>query len=221
MNLLIVGFNRSFSHCWPSIQEKWLPHTDKVFYCVSRTKNAIKNERSGEDGQGEWDLGIDASAGLYLDQAYVDEQCAKTYKIALNAGVWQRWTPETLHNLVRYLYVISRAAWFVPAERTAVIRCDMLHHDDIDPGAGNIFPAWHNWAGLNDRVAILEPDALQAYLRRYDRVKEYIGKGNQLHSERFLKWAMGDFHYTKVDGMKASRVRVGGKVKEEKFERGR
>lgn len=221
MNLLIVGFNRSFSHCWPSIQEKWMPHVDKVFYSISRTNKPIANERSGEEGLPEWDLGIDAAAGLYLDQEYVDSQVAKTFSTALNAGVWQRWTPETLRNLVRYLYTISRAASFIPQERTAVIRCDLLHHDDIETGEGNIFPAWHNWVGLNDRVAILEADALQAYLLRYNRIKEYIGKGNQLHSERFLKWAMSDYKITKVDGMRASRVRIGGKVKNEDFGKGR
>ena len=216
MNLLIVGFNRSFSYCKPSVEEKWLPHVDKVSFCVSRTKDLVVSDRAGENGHGEWDLGM--GEGIYLDQAWVDRQIEPMFQTALSAGLYPKWSEPTLKNLVRYLYVLAQAP--IPTERTAIIRCDLIHHDDIDPLAGNIFPLWHCWAGLNDRLAILEPDAAETYLQRFHQIPEYC-KREPLHAERFLKWVMRGHRYHKVNGMRASRVRIGGEIKKEKFERGR
>jgi hypothetical protein len=216
MNLLIVGFNRSFSYCKQSVIDKWLPHADKVFFCVSRTKDFVVSDRAGEKGFPEWEIGL--GEGIYLDQADVDQAIEPMFQVALKAGLYPKWSKDTLKNLVRYLYVLSQAK--VPDERTAVIRCDLIHHDNIDPLSGNVFPQWHCWAGLNDRVAILEPDALKTYLNRYHQIPAYC-KDNPLHSERFLKWVMRGHKYHKVNGMKASRVRIGGIIKKEKFERGR
>jgi hypothetical protein len=216
MNLLIVGFNRSFSYCRLSIEEKWLPHVSNVYFCVSRSKELIVSERAGESGYGEQEITL--GTGKYLDQSAVDSATEPMLKVALKAGLYPKWTDDTLKNLIRYLYVLSQAE--IPNERTAIIRCDLIHHEDIDPLTGNIFPLWHCWGGLNDRLAILEPPALEAYLQRYHQIPQYC-KTEPLHAERFLKWVMRPFRYNKVNGMKASRVRIGGVIKAEKFDRGR
>lgn len=74
-------------------------------------------------------------------------------------------------------------------------------------------PYWHQWSGLNDRIAAGRPRAAAAFADRIDYAMAYA-RGTFLRSESFLKWVMCDTHRFDLAFLeaKAQRVRANGDV---------
>ncbi|MBB5685750.1 hypothetical protein [Sphingobium boeckii] len=53
-----------------------------------------------------------------------------------------------------------------------------------------ITPDWHQWNGLNDRIAIATPQAAAAYLNRIDLLDDYAATHTHFQSEHLLKFAI-------------------------------
>ena len=80
-----------------------------------------------------------------------------------------------------------------------------------------LVPDWQAWQGFNDRLAFVQgAAAIRAYGLRADRIAEFCGLGHPLHSERFLRFAMGGCQVCQVP-IHASRVRSTGGVVLEDF----
>lgn len=76
-------------------------------------------------------------------------------------------------------------------------------------------PDWHQWNGLNDRIAIATPRAASAYLNRIDLLKDYAAANTHFQSEHLLQFAV-ERAGLKNGGtwVRANRVRANGEEEE-------
>jgi hypothetical protein len=106
------------------------------------------------------------------------------------------------------------------------LRPDLIYLDDIDlraitsgfQGSGNIaLPAWHDWGGFNDRLALADAAAARHYAARLDLVPEYCAT-TVFHPESFLAHAL-EQGGCRVGALpvKAKRVRADGAIVQEDF----
>jgi hypothetical protein len=108
------------------------------------------------------------------------------------------------------------------------LRPDLLYHNDIS----NVFekfslerkyniltPSWHRWGGgLNDRFAITDSIGSRVYGERINFVEDFIASHGAIHSESLLNYVVkkSRLMHSFFD-LKASRVRLGGVIKDEDF----
>lgn len=197
------------------------------------TQTAISNVRSGEVG----DLDPEEYRLLALDGVELEAPggCLGLYPMAEMQAKGDIWRDDfaSFRNLVHQLHSLKRATLLAEAFQPDVVifaRPDLLYHDsmaeplDFLARAHRQFvlvPDWSEWFGMNDRFALAKgPGAVAAYGRRADRMGEYCARGKRLHSERFLKYALGDQRVRKVH-LRASRVRSNGLQVLEDFTPGR
>jgi hypothetical protein len=83
-----------------------------------------------------------------------------------------------------------------------------------------LVPDWSQWRGCNDRFAIAKQDGAIAYGYRVARLAEYSAFDRPVHSEKFLKFALGDLPLGTF-ALRASRVRSNGMMEVEDFSPGR
>lgn len=197
------------------------------------TQTAIRNSRSDEEGE----LDPEEYRLLALDGVELEEPgaCLELYPTAEMQAQGDIWADDfaSFRNLVHQLHSLKRATLMAEAFQPDIVifaRPDLLYHDSMAEHLEMLarahrqfvlVPDWSQWFGLNDRFALAKgPDAIAAYGMRADRMGAYCAQGKRLHSERFLKHALGGQRVRKVH-LRASRVRVSGLQVLEDFTPGR
>lgn len=139
---------------------------------------------------------------------------------------------HSLANLVLQLHSLMAVTEQLVAVQPDVVvfaRPDLLYHAALprdhvarvqaDPDA-ILLPEWECWGGFNDRFAICGARAWRAYGGRLLLADHFCERtGRPMHAETFLRYALG-FAGVSVGtiGLRASRVRVDGRIEAEDFE---
>lgn len=134
---------------------------------------------------------------------------------------------QQLHSLQR-LWQILNIAGNDRFEIFVFVRPDLEYLDCLEFGKvaesiltndeDLITPHWHQWGGLNDRIAICSKVGARAYLNRLSYLGDFFGSGQKVHSETLLAYVAKretlKLGYTSVRGL---RVRANGRTKLEEF----
>lgn len=138
---------------------------------------------------------------------------------------------QSIRNLLHQLHSLRRVTRAVNAWRPDVvvfIRPDLLYHQRLSAaaiasaGRDELYcriPDWQWWGGYNDRFAVCGARAASAYGRRAEVAIEFsLRTGRALHAERLLRYALRrERAAVRLTGMRASRVRMNGRVVDEDF----
>lgn len=116
-----------------------------------------------------------------------------------------------------------------PADLIIRIRPDLWFHSFESPrwfvrtpkslvdSSGKIacIPWWGRFGGCNDRFALLEPKAAEAYFTTYDHIPAMIQEGAPLHPETLVHYSMKRAGISICDDMKAefSTLRKSGEMR--------
>lgn len=196
-------------------------------------QTGISNPRSGEMGE----LDPEEYRLLNLDAVELEDPgaCLDLYPMDQMQARGDIWRDDfaSFRNLVHQLHSLKRATLLAEGFQPDIVifaRPDLLYHDsaaehlDLLARAHRSFvlvPDWAQWFGHNDRFALVKgAEGVAAYGRRADRMGEYCARGKRLHSERFLKYALGG-QRVRTMHMRASRVRASGLQVLEDFTPGR
>lgn len=145
----------------------------------------------GDDADG-WKAALfDASISLRQNQPTLAE---KNYAEHLALGCYG------VQVVLRQLWSLQGAWDLMRADKYAPdyvirLRPDCYFHNDIEPleeiaPRAIYVPTFHNFHGLNDRFALGDYDAMQAYCNRLDTLDKYIAAGGVFQPESHLKWTM-------------------------------
>jgi hypothetical protein len=197
------------------------------------TQTAISNARSEETG------GLDPEEYKLLNLDAVEleapDACLALYPVEAMKARGDIWRDEfaSFRNLVHQLHSLKRATLLAESwapDITVFARPDLIYHDSAAEHLDMLarvhrqfvlVPDWAQWFGHNDRFAFVKgAEGISAYGKRADRMAEYCARGKRLHSERFLKYALGDLRVRTVH-LRASRVRSSGLQVLEDFTPGR
>jgi hypothetical protein len=139
---------------------------------------------------------------------------------------------HSLANLVLQLQSLADVSRRVAAAAPDVVvfaRPDLLYHEPVD---GHdlmrtlqrpdeiALPQWECWGGYNDRFAITAPRLARVYGERLAGALAYCeATGQPLHAETFLRATLhAAGACVRPIGLRASRVRVDGRLEAEDFE---
>lgn len=138
---------------------------------------------------------------------------------------------SSLKNMILQLHSLQQVTEALLKESPDIVifaRPDLTYHDSMEKEMINILkddesvvrlPAWQWCGGYNDRFSICNKHAIKPYGFRLLQIERYLHTYNTpLHAERLLQFAL-DSATIRVKPIKtrASRVRTGGKTKNEKF----
>jgi hypothetical protein len=235
---VFFGITRSLRLTLPSITQHLIEPARSLSADVGLfghffTQTSIQNARSKETG----DLDPEEYKLLNLDGVELEapDACLDLYPIEAMKARGDIWRDDfaSFRNLVHQLHSLKRATLLAESwgpDITVFARPDLIYHDsaaehlDMLARAHRQFvlvPDWSQWFGHNDRFALIKgAEGIAAYGKRADRMGEYCARGKRLHSERFLKYALGDLRVRTIH-LRASRVRSGGLQVLEDFTPGR
>ena len=140
---------------------------------------------------------------------------------------------KSLRNLLLQLHslkcVTSQVLEFAP-DIVVFARPDLLYHDSFDVNLENALkgksqqvsiPYWQWCGGYNDRFSIVGKEAIETVGYRIDMIDKYLMKLQRpLHAERLLQFAIDEAGMQVYPmSLRASRVRVGAHVHQEKFKK--
>lgn len=241
LQVLVAGFNRSLSLTYPTIAShvvKPLHDLDPNLLCsavVSRSSSTINNVRSREYGRPEYGLPKEMAsfAPVTVEQDQLDrEQADFVHEILELASPPTQQDEVIVRNILRYLQILKIAGRHVDnrADYVFHLRPDLYWHDDLRlPGlvvpvlgiprrlTGMMTASWGGGKAPNDRFALLSRGAVDDYFFRIHRFKEFLLSGLGFSAENFLGFAMSRHKIRPVIRATASRVRVGGKIAQERF----
>jgi len=138
---------------------------------------------------------------------------------------------SSLKNLILQLHSLQQVTIALLEESPDIVifaRPDLIYHDSManeitsimkDSKSAARLPAWQWCGGYNDRFSICNKHAIKPYGLRLSQIDRYLDTYNTpLHSERLLQFAL-DSATIKIKPIqtRASRVRTGGAIKDEKF----
>lgn len=194
-------------------------------------QTSVKNERSGEFGS------LDDENYRYfsgLRHSFADPKDRIDERLLFDVRAFGDEYGDgfaSLNNLLLQLTSIQESyalARKCDPDVYIFARPDLIYHDRIHAGVVRslirneeycALPLWQWWGGVNDRFAICGRSAASAYANRIERVREFCKElSRPLHAEALLKYALEAENVT-ITGlpMRASRVRIGGVVKQESF----
>lgn len=138
---------------------------------------------------------------------------------------------NSLKNLILQLHSLQQVTKALLEESPDIVifaRPDLTYHDSIANEITSILkdsksvarlPAWQWCGGYNDRFSICNKHAIKPYGLRLSQIDRYLDTYNSpLHSERLLQFALDSATIrVKPIQTRASRVRTGGEIKNEKF----
>jgi hypothetical protein len=236
--VLFFGIPRCSEICVPSIQERVLDPLKSMGSSVSvecmfhlYRQDWVENPRSGESGvldpaNYEW---FTRQRGMFADP---DETLSDTeYQKFLAYGDSWEDGGISLRNLLLQLKSLQHlTATFEKGDFDVALflRPDLDYHDPLPVEAiayaaehpdACIVPCWQWCGGANDRFAICGRTAALAYGNRVVRAEEFCRVSKSpLHSEALLTYQIHK-HALRLRTMavRASRIRISGKTKEEDF----
>lgn len=194
----------------------------------------IDNPRSGESGKSD----VEEYRLLNADWLVIEEpdNCLEKHNFNQLCAYGDTWNDNfvSLRNLVHQLHSlneVTKAALDWKPDIVLFIRPDLLYHSSLKRYIGSILkcgsecvmlPAWQNWEhGYNDRFAICKfRSAIEAYGKRVGDMHEFCELNKTpLHSERLLRYVLEKSEIKpKRMSARASRVRIGGRLKKENFD---
>jgi hypothetical protein len=244
VQIVLVGFNRSFSVSFPSLKENLInpittrygpPRTSLV---VSRSRETIANPWTGESVAGEWDIPevLNADDIQIFTQGDVDDSLEKLESWVGTALPERSPLDQSIHkNLLRELTLLDRARNMIDFASDWIIysRADLFFLDpfslkhaiirrylDSLTGKDKLYiPHWGYQP--NDLVAIMSPQVAATYFGRISQVQNFVTNHGELQSERLLDFSFPKNSVKKVKIARAVRVRAGGEVKFQRFGRPR
>lgn len=235
VQVVVVGFNRSLSTTIGSIYENVLkPARDvyaeaKISFVLSTALGSIENPRSGEQGTPERDMppGYWYDSLREFEQGQIDAVTESQFELAKrNGNPWPEDDFFSLRNVIRFLYLLDKAYDDVDrrADWVVFLRPDLECLDSLAllsylalPKGSVVTPSWHQFGGLNDRVAILHKRAVRAYFQRFRIMKKFLKTGRLLHAETFLAFCMRGYPGAPIMSERFQRIRLGGRRHLEDF----
>lgn len=237
--ICFFGLSRSLPTTLDSIERHVVApcraHGETVKLAHLYYQNHVASVRSGEDAPLDPDdyrlLGLDAVSLQFTPPSHLSRIVDE---MKPHGDAWKN-DFSSLGNLIRQLYSLQAVATVARSYTPDLVvfcRPDLLYHDSLAPvldamaqqdGDVVALPDWQHWErGYNDRFAVCRGrKAAQAYGGRLSLVNDYVTeKRRPLHSERLLRYALerADIR-TMVFPQRASRVRAGGIIVEERFSR--
>ena len=236
--ICFFGITRSLNHTIESIEENiFTPArtfgTVRIFAHLFN-QNEVQNSRSGESGK------FDTKEYKLLNPDWVHleepEVCLAAHGFETMKAYGDSWDDgfKSLRNLVHQLHSlneVTKAASEWAPDIVLFVRPDLFYHSSLRQhiatalrweSAGVILPAWQNHGnGYNDRFAICRmPSAIEAYGTRVKSMHDFCSRGQvKLHSERLLRFVLDEEGLTpRWMPTRASRMRIGGRLKKERFE---
>lgn len=151
-------------------------------------------------------------------------------EIKLYGDAWSN-EYKSLNNLLLQLHSLERATLQILETKPDIVifaRPDLLYHDSFESELARLvrssetqltIPNWQWAGGYNDRFCIASGDAINTVGLRVNLIADYLRVLQRpLHAERLLYFAVErDRIIVHPSPLRASRVRVGGEVKQEKF----
>ncbi|KAJ1454855.1 hypothetical protein M885DRAFT_521130 [Pelagophyceae sp. CCMP2097] len=155
---------------------------------------------------------------------------ARDADLAQLMGLDKRYAGANMQNMLRQLGSLKLVTQLWQAQASVggdayydavlYIRPDLKVLDKVDVDqllalkpSELLTPYWHQWSGLNDRVAFAGVFAAAAFGLRYDAVQRYAAM-HFVRSESFLKWALARDATVSLSplSLRAQRVRATGVV---------
>jgi hypothetical protein len=234
--LAFFGLPRAATATFPSIESRLLAplrrHAElRVFHHLYRQSHVI-NPRSGENAPL-------APANYALFDAFQGEleprdPLARHPLLATFQAHGMAWEDGdfSLNNLLWQLRSLERVTALMEpwAPDVAIYaRPDQVYHDalrlfDLRRAAACAsevaLPGWGSWGGYNDRFAICGQAVFATYGNRIRQAAAYCEQtGAPLHSERLLRFVLdGAAIPVRPLTLRASRVRIDGRVESEPFD---
>ena len=229
------GIPRATQQCFPSIQKKILDTLPKdaevkVFFHLYQQSMVI-NKRSKENG-----ALTNEDYAPFLDftgKLEAPEDCLETWDFEGIKESGDYWNDDfaSLKNLIHQLnslYEVTQMLKDYEPDVVLFIRPDLIYHDSFRNNCvrfslkypnSSFIPAWQWFRGLNDRFSICGKQSYEAYGERILNIKDYLSSvDNPLHSEDLLKFSLNKNNTLIMPlCIKASRVRIGGLIRKEKF----
>ena len=194
----------------------------------------IDNPRSGESG----DAGDEAC--WLLEACHIRREPSWPARVTDLSNLF-RTGPDrhadgyrSLGNLAHQLVSIATVAEMAKAAAPDIVvfaRPDLAYHDSLHDtivraadaaaaGEDAVFtPDWQTWRGYNDRFAVCTGSGIAAWAGRIDRVADVLEISGGMNGEQLLKHALDASRVKhRQVSQRASRVRIGGDVKDEDFQ---
>lgn len=232
------GISRSLIFTYPSIEKNILNPARgagkvKTFIHFF-DKEKIINKRSGENGLTRRDEYLMLKPDWL--QLEPPDDCLKKIQYNQIKSFGDAWKDDfqSLRNLLHQLHslkTVSTAALDWYPDIIIFARPDLEYHDSLARpirkmlevrGNTVCLPSWQHWeGGYNDRFAVCTGDkAARAYGKRLDDVSAFCREGDRpLHAERLLEFALSTRSVRlRMMSMRASRIRLDGIKRAEKFE---
>lgn len=230
------GLPRCSQLAMPSIEEKFIRPLQEVgevrlFHHLYLQKMVL-NLRSGEDAA----LSADNYGWFTQSSGVLEPPDGVAQRVGFDevkpfGDFWGDGT-TSLMNLMLQLHslsVVTAQISLIDADVVIFLRPDLVYHDKVDvrfveylikePRAC-LVPNWQCWGGYNDRFALCGKDVFRAYGNRLSLALTFCETyRSPLHAEQLLRFALRQ-QSAKVRfiNLRASRVRVGGELKEECFD---
>lgn len=246
IQLIVAGFNRALSVTHGSLIEnvarpisRWGTLVDPTLV-LGRSRRRITSARSKENGFSEWSVPSELRhfEVKFVSQEELDDEQSefKSEILEISQPPTQTDT-EMVSNLIRYLGILDTAKSVINQEADYVFFCrpDLLWHRSLTvPGfisfrsglpvsfQGAATANWGGGAAPNDRFAFLSAECVSDYFGRIGQYKDFLDflrSGGVFSAESLLGFAMQDHQIYPVIPTRASRVRLGGFVKKERFRR--
>lgn len=202
----------------------------RVFFHLFKQSH-VTNARSGDNAV----ISADAYAPFQRFQGQLEppDLCLRRWHFDLVKTFGDHYGDgfQSVRNLLHQLHSLRQVTKAVSgwgADVVVFIRPDLLYHQPL--GATAIawasrddrycrIPDWQWWGGYNDRFAVCGARAASAYGRRAELAVEFsLRTGRPLHAERLLRYALRQGGAAvRLTRMRASRVRMSGRVVEEDF----
>ena len=235
--ICFFGISRSLHYTIESIIQNIINPSQKLgdveIFAHFFNQGHVANKRSGENST----FDVQEYELLRPDWVTIEEpdSCLGLYNFETLKLYGDSWGDNfmSLRNLIHQLHSlneVTQAASLWGADVVIFARPDLIYHSSLEAEItravrnrkeGVIIPAWQNWeGGYNDRFSIcVGPKAVRAYGERISLAHSFCANfQNGLHSERLLRFALQSEGISpKWTRARASRVRVGGHVKVEKF----
>lgn len=227
------GLTRSLDYTLDSIKKNILSPLEQsnIEYDIilhSYNLKSIKSKRSGENNKlntQEWNK-------LNPDYVKIDNQDEfdKSYNYEYIKSFGDAWDTnfENTINLIRQLNSLKNVWKLAETSKSTYdsylfIRPDLKYTTKLDINQvkeastqiNSIYiPTWHNWDGVNDRMALGCYNTIKIYANRLDNISDYLETTkNPLHAEKFLKFLLNKYNIEiKELNLIGKRVRSNGKI---------
>jgi hypothetical protein len=166
------------------------------------------------------------NSNVHYDSPATADQLHNIQNLARHGDPWPNNPLLSILYFTRQLYSLKQVTQlWTPATHkyrfVLYLRPDMLFLSPLDlpqnapalNAATISTPDWHQYGGLNDRLAYGVPAAMAAYGTRGDSLKSYVDSGKMPHAETFLKHFLQSRGIATVGSRtKFQRVRADGHI---------